>query len=310
MKSFKNTTLFKYIKKSFEDTLIYDFARNIYRMSDFINVLKMINYHKNSNNSEIKAIISYIKKHHYRNSFINYDFKDKYKKLNIKVIRDTNKDLFYVMHNDKKMYFSRKFNSVEEVQQYYKSICIEQDKYSPHRYLNNNFNVNYNDIVVDLGAAEGNFSLEIIDKVKKLYIFECDDLWIEALKATFEPYKDKVQIVKKYVSNINSKKTITLDKFFKDKTQKVDFIKMDIEGEEPNALEGGMNLLKNNPNMKLAICAYHNIDDEIKIKNILKKVQKSFKNKKYSINANGYVMVPSLKKPRPPYLTRAVLRIQ
>jgi len=32
------------------------------------------------------------------------------------------------------------------------------------------FNLNENDVVADIGAAEGNFSLSVIEKVKKLYI--------------------------------------------------------------------------------------------------------------------------------------------
>jgi predicted RNA methylase len=52
------------------------------------------------------------------------------------------------------------------------------------RYTTSVFN-QADDVVADLGAAEGNFSLSIINKVKKIYIFEYDKEWVEALKAPF-----------------------------------------------------------------------------------------------------------------------------
>lgn len=289
-----------------------------YAYSEYLEkVLKMqiLDYYKNSNNPEIENIILYIRKNGI--GMFNYNFVDKYKRFHVKAVKDKVKGLFYVIHNGKRLYFSRNLDSSQKVCEYYKGLCIEQDINSPHCYLNDNFNINYDDVVVDAGAAEGNFSLDVIDKVKKLYIFECDDLWIEALKATFEPYKHKVHIIKKCVSNIDKKKSITLDKFFKNREKKIDFIKMDIEGEEPNALKGAVNLLKNNSNMKLAVCVYHNLEDEDKVRDIFKdisttkvKVQGRGQNK-YSIDANGYVVfLYSKRKLKPPYLTRGVLRIQ
>lgn len=299
MKDFRDNTFIKYLNNEYIQKVLKK---------------QVLNYYKNSNDKEIKSIISYINRNGM--SMFNYDFVNKYKRFYAKIMKDNSKDLFYVMYNDKKMYFSRNLNSIEKAREYYKGLCVEQDKESPHCYLNDNFNVEYGDTVIDIGAAEGNFSLEIIDKVKKLYIFEYDDTWIEALKATFEPYKHKVRIIKKYVSNTNNKKSISLDEFFKNKKQKVDFIKMDIEGEEPNALKGAVKLLKNNTHIKLAVCAYHNIEDEDKIKSVLKEVQ-TLNNKgerevtKYNIEANGYMLFLFSKKIlNPPYLTRGVLRIK
>jgi 16S rRNA A1518/A1519 N6-dimethyltransferase RsmA/KsgA/DIM1 with predicted DNA glycosylase/AP lyase activity len=44
------------------------------------------------------------------------------------------------------------------------------------------------DVVVDAGAAEGNFALSVIDKASKVYIIEGDAGWCEALRQTFLPY--------------------------------------------------------------------------------------------------------------------------
>ena len=91
---------------------------------------------------------------------------------------------------------------------------MEQDLRSPHHYLDSIEEVK-GKTFVDVGSAEGFTSLEVIEKASHIYLFEQDTLWIEALNATFEPWKDKVSIIPKYVSNNNSEQEITLDTFFK-----------------------------------------------------------------------------------------------
>ena len=61
--------------------------------------------------------------------------------------------------------------------------------------------------------------------------------------------------------------TISIDDFVKkNKVDKIDFIKMDIEGAEPLALEGAMETIKRfRP--KLAIAIYHNMSDFVTIPN-------------------------------------------
>lgn len=115
------------------------------------------------------------------------------------------------------------------------------------------------------GVCEGNFSLHNIDKVSKVYLVECDPNWIEALHYTFAPYKNKVVFCESFLSNKDTDKTITLDSLIK---EKVNFIKMDIEGEEVNALNVARRLLKESDDIRCAICSYHRHDDEKEIKNI------------------------------------------
>ena len=88
---------------------------------------------------------------------------------------------------------------------------------SPHRYLTESFTIGQNDVLADIGAAEGNFSLAVIEKVKKIYIFEYDQEWIEALRATFAPWSDKVEIINKFVSDKNDEYHIRFDTFFENK---------------------------------------------------------------------------------------------
>ncbi len=83
---------------------------------------------------------------------------------------------------------------------------------------------------------------------------------------TFLPYKDKTVLCNKFLSNNDSDKTICLDTLI---GENVNFIKMDIEGEEVNALKGAGRILEKSPSLKCAVCSYHCHGDEQKIKQIL-----------------------------------------
>ena len=131
---------------------------------------------------------------------------------------------------------------------------MEQDQESPHKYIDESFQVEKGNVVVDIGVAEGNFSLQVIDLVSKLYIIETDDGWIEALQETFKDYQEKVVIIKKFVTSLDDGKYATLDSLIE---EPVHFIKMDIEGNEWDALLGAEKLIGRSKNLKCAVCAYH-----------------------------------------------------
>lgn len=221
---------------------------------------KIINFLENNSHNldkeEVKNILKFIKKnsvHVFPYKFINY-----YKSKDITVYHDQKCDMKYVLHENKKLYFPRYLKN-SEIQKYYNDLLIEQDSESPHLYEISTFHVRKGDIIADVGAAEGIFALNNIEKVKKAYIFECESYWIEALKKTFEPYKDKVIIVNKYISNITQEKNISIDDFFKNKN--VDFIKADIEGAEISLIDGGQKTLTKN-DLKIILCTYHKKNDE------------------------------------------------
>lgn len=188
-----------------------------------------------SQDQEIKAALEYIDKHAV--SAFPYPFRDKYIQKEVAVHIDKESGLYYVMRGEKRLYMCRSKTYIG-VQHTYNCLLIEQDEASPHRYLTPEFDVNETDVVVDIGCAEGILSLDLVDRVKKLYLFECEDEWIEALQLTFAPWKDKVEIIRKYVSGRDDGQNISLDTFFKDKADKPTFFKIDVEGAEMQVLRG------------------------------------------------------------------------
>lgn len=250
-------------------------ASNVFEMlmREFASVFLKYNFIKKnaaSTQPEIMQIIEYIRK---KPKLVLFPYKEleKYSSSDITVEKDKANGLFFTQYNGKKMYLSRKFKFKAHAVRYIRNLIMEQDAKSPHRYLTPDFNVNTNDIVYDIGAAEGIFTLDVIDKAKKIYLFECDKGWIEALKYTFEPYKDKIEIVNKYISNINDDNNITIDDFTNNRNEFsiVNFIKMDIEGYDEAALQGAVKTLESQTNLKLATCVYHLPHQEESIKKYL-----------------------------------------
>lgn len=221
----------------------------------------IISYLENLSNGVIKddqkAVLSYLKANDL--AVFPYKFPEDYKATDIEIFTDTERNLLYMLWEGKKLYY-KKGGSLKKAQEYFNSLRLEQDVRSPHRYLTNDFNVMDNDVVVDVGAAEGNFSLSVIERVKHVYLFEMDNKWIEALEATFAPWKDKVTIVQKFVSDKTFDNHITLDDFFNDKGG-VDFIKGDVEGVEADVLNGARGLIDKQNKIKVAICTYHRQED-------------------------------------------------
>ncbi len=198
-----------------------------------------------------------------------YKFINKYRKQPVKINYDGKLLLYYVEHCGKKLYFPREMK-LEKIQDYYRGICLEQDSSSPHCYLNTNFQVKEGDVCLDIGCAEGNFALEIVEKAGKVYLFEADLKWIEALEATFAPWREKVTIINKFVSDNDSNNVMKLDTFF-GSGQSIDLIKTDAEGAEMEILEGGKELLTRS-NTKIAITTYHRPDAESAVTDFLNKI--------------------------------------
>lgn len=197
-----------------------------------------------------------------------YTYAHKYLSMHVVVNLDMGKDLYYVVHKDgKKLYFPKKY-TVKGVETMYKALIMEQDLESPHCYVHSLDEFKGKNLV-DIGSAEGLTSLEAIDKVDSLILFECDPNWIKALEATFEPWKEKVELHRLYIGNKNNDTECTLDEFLKNKSTDNLFLKMDIEGAETKALAGAEKLFATAKNLDFAICTYHKKNDLKLIKKFL-----------------------------------------
>lgn len=231
---------------------------------NYLLYLRIIWKYRDSKDPEIKQTIANIT----GKTYFDYwcDYCPKAGKL-YPIYWDKERNMPYTFYYEKKMYFPRNKKFIlEEGKQYVRGLEFEQQEGSPHTYITEKNEIKKGDVLIDAGVCEGNFALKYIDRVSKVYLIECDPDWIYPLQLTFEPYADKVVFCTKFLGKNNSESTVSLDTLIG--TDKVDFIKMDIEGAEVDALLGGKSVFQNN-NLKCAICSYHKHDDEKKIKQLL-----------------------------------------
>lgn len=248
--------------------------------------------------SEQKEVVEYLKKNPV--SIFPYTFSNNYSPGQVSVFFDPQLKMRYVFHEGHRLYFRRGWGTAR-IQRAWSDLLREQDPSSPHRYLTDSFKPGKDDIIADIGAAEGNFSLTIIEQVKKIYLFENDRRWIEALKATFAPWKDKVEIVNKFVSDKDDSTHVSIDSFIREKECPT-FIKIDVDGAEDSVLRSCSGLFQSGKPLKVALCTYHKQDDE-KLFTVL------LENVGFTVEPSaGYMIHYYDKKIAPPYLRRGLLR--
>lgn len=224
--------------------------------------LLMLEKYKNTEDVEIQKILQYWEKNEVSlfNQYVE-NGKEKY------IVQwDCIENMPYIMYEDKRMYFPYDFWFQEyEGKKIIMDIWAEQQDTSPHRYINGDIRVEQGDVIVDAGVQEGNFSLRYIEKASKAYLFECDKRWIKPLQQTFRKFKDKVVLYNGFLGQYHAGEYINLDHAV---DKRVDFLKMDVEGAEIEALLGGREMFLNNE-IKCSICSYHKSGDEAAIKDIL-----------------------------------------
>ncbi len=174
----------------------------------------------------------------------------------------------YINFYGKKMYFPEEY-SFKKIngQDFVPDILCEQRKGSPHLYVKDDAEIPDNAIIVDAGVCEGNFALKYIDRAKKIYLIESDPMWIQTLRRTFAGYENKIIFCDKFLSRYDNEYEITLDTLLGE-DEKIDFLKMDIEGAEVCALLGARKVLERSVS-RCAICSYHRQYDEKYISFIL-----------------------------------------
>jgi len=183
-------------------------------------------------------------------------------------------------------------------------------------YEDEEIKVEPNNIVLDCGANIGIFSVYAAKKAKMVYAFEPGQNEIASLCGNKKLNNcDNIKIIPKAVLDnsknaklvplgvtgaylVNKEKTdkgnaldietISIDEFVKKEgLEKVDFIKMDIEGSEKKALVGAKGTLKKfKP--KLALSIYHKFSDFYKLPLLIKRLNPNYKIK--IRNKNGTLM--------------------
>lgn len=270
---------------------------------------EIMEYYQESSNREIIQIINFLKNN--KIQVFPYKFYKRYIKNQVKVVWDKHNNLNYVIKDKHRIYFPAGYDE-SMIKDYYNAINAEQDIRSPHKYLTDELKQKcLGKIVLDIGAAEGNFSFELVDIAQEIYIFESEKKWCEALKLTFKPWKNKVHIINCFVS---SKTDIKKNYFSVDELllgiNNIALIKMDIEGEELNALKGMDNLLKNNPKCNLLCCCYHTQIQEREIKQYFRKRFKTYNENIKISHRRGYMIFYHDVDFKAPFLRRGVLEIK
>ena len=224
---------------------------------------------------------------------------------------DMDNELFYGIYGGKKLYLSKEFDTKEKAIRYLEIMIAEQSEHSPHKYLTTEFNVDNEDIVFDIGCADGNFALSIVDKAKEIYLFEMEEAWEKPLQLTFAPYMDKIHIIKKYVSKNSNLNNVSLDDFCKENDINfIGMLKMDVEGAEEEVLLGAKRLLQGNRIRKIAMCLYHKLKDEQNLGALLPNYKKT--------TSEGYMLgaimwcqdIKEVLESTPPYFTRGIMRAE
>ena len=253
-----------------------------------------------SKDEEIAKAIDYLKHNRLTNILIP-DTAAYKKSQKVQYGMDSQLGIPYVLHQDKRMYFIPK-QTIKTLKNHYLSLIEEQSENSPHLYTTPGFSVCEGDVLYDVGSAEGIFALSNIEKARHVVLFEADEAWLKVLQATFAPWKDKVTIVPKYVSDVNDEKNITIDSFIEEYGDNFypDFIKADIEGAEMSMLKGMENCIARKE-FKIAITTYHKQDDYQEISSYL--AQKGFVQE-----ASKGVTLLGIDERKPPFFRKALIR--
>ncbi len=235
---------------------------------------------------------------HHRVSVFPYDFTKKYRVSEVPLHLDREQGLFYTEYRGHRLYY-KDAESESRARRYFNSIFREQDPLSPHRYLTEDFDVEEGDVVVDIGAAEGNFAIDVVGRAKKVWLFEASPAWQTALCATFAPWGEKAEIVPKMVDGTTTETTVALDDFFSER-EAFDFIKIDVDGAEAEVIRGMEGLIRQRKVKRIALCTYHRQRDAEIFSEMLRQYG-------YSVTfSRGYMIFR--KRIEPPYLRRGVLK--
>jgi len=260
---------------------------------------RILRYYRETKDEEIKEVLAYIKQHPEEKLPMEasppYDYKMKYLNEKDKIEVHHEQGYPYVILNNHKIFFPNDMTE-DDVKHAVTVALIEQDDNSPHQYLTKEFDINEGDTIVTIGASNGIFCLSLIDRAKKAYLFEADERWIAPLSLTVSPWGNKAEIVKRFVGDKDVGQMISLDSFFADKEDCINYLQADVEGAEEKLLQGARNtLLKND--LKMSICCYHKATAQRDLTTMLNSL--GYK----AMYSRGYFLISYTK----PYVRKAVI---
>ncbi|WP_294733580.1 FkbM family methyltransferase [uncultured Flavobacterium sp.] len=195
---------------------------------------------------------------------------------------------------DKVLYWPKEFplNRLDQV------VCETFDTSDWHYYQKEHTVIQEGEILLDIGTAEGLFSLLEIDKCDHIYMVEPGGKFYKTLQKTFKPYKNKTSISNVAVGNEDTEVLFSDDSLTgkvvegnEASVQKIDlrkidtllsnneritYLKADIEGFEEQMLEGAeLTIKRNKP--RIAITTYHGENDPKEIIRIIKSFVPEYK---------------------------------
>lgn len=263
---------------------------------------RIIHYCKKDGSEHAKEIVEWIKNGNDL-TYFNYSWFHDLEQMPKYTIEADEEGRYYILYHNHRMFFKEKWGR-NEIEVYLNNLLPEQDKRSPHLYFADGERKKSYGVVVDAGAAEGFFALDIIDISEKVYLIEPDPEWAEALKRTFADYKDKVVLLEQFIGG-DSDQSCSLKKIIND-NGRIDIVKLDVEGAEIDALNGigNGNLGKIG---EMIICVYHYQNEE---KDVLDYLSKQEGTNIKTMIRDGYIFFLHDKKQTYPYLRHGVLKVK
>lgn len=174
-----------------------------------------------------------------------------------------------------------------------------------HRYEVPETRVESNDVVVDCGAAEGLFSLEVASRCRKLFVFEPLPDFVKGLEQTFRQNAnteivpaalgERTETARFTADGIASAcgpsgtleiRVVAMDDFFRERPERVSYIKADVEGTEMALLRGAAGIIKAGK-PKIAITTYHHRRDAEEIQEYLRSLRPDYRMRLKGITYDG-----------------------
>lgn len=279
-------------------------AKMDFQITEKFHYLNVLDYYS-SHKKEAEAYLKELEFLYRYGNYCNFPYASDDEQIKVVSGFDSETSLPYVVHNGKKLFFpsgcSAEWSYLNLVQKE-KLLGVDDLGGTPHQYQSPKVHVEEGDVVIDIGAAEGLFALDQIEKASQVIIVENDSRWLEPLRYTFAPFVDKTTIINKSVSAFDTENTVSLAKLLSNTDHRSIFVKMDIEGYELPSIMAATDFLKARSGIKMAVASYHKQHDYEELKRIFEQVGY------WTESSNGYMLFHSYDMPMPPYFRHGIIR--